>query len=83
MLNHNHETATGKSKKGKTNFIVHKFDSDLGALSIVFEIAKYTQYRLIWSYGLNESKYPVTPLLLAILVTQEAYKGPAIAMFSS
>ena len=82
MLRRDPATATGKSEKGTANFIFYKFDSDLAALSVVFELVKYTQHHPIWPYGLNESEYPVMTLLLAILVTSEAYKGPAIAMFS-
>ena len=73
-LCHDPTTGTGKSKEGSMNFIVYKFDSNLGALSIVFEIVKYSRHSLIWSYGLNESKYPGMPLLSAILVTLDSYK---------
>ena len=57
-----------RKTQGTANFISYKFNRDLGALSIAFEL-------VIGFYGLNESKYPVLPLFSAILVTPEAFKG--------
>ena len=68
-------TVTWKKLEMDGQFHLLQIRQWLRSTKYSFWISKYNQHRLIWYYGLNESKYPSTPLFSAILVTPETHKG--------